>query len=56
MVDAWQAACGIAMDQYAMKHTRFLANLCNAGVDPEQLQAALVETECGPKSISVTVE
>ncbi|PNH07858.1 Vacuolar-processing enzyme, partial [Tetrabaena socialis] len=40
MVAAWEAACGVPMDQYAMRHTRLLANLCNAGVRPEELGEA----------------
>lgn len=39
MVGAWEAACG-PMDQYAMRHTRAFANLCNAGVAPPALRAA----------------
>lgn len=41
MVHQWESSCG-TMDQYAMRHTRFLANLCNAGVAPAQLSDALL--------------
>ncbi|KAG2491775.1 hypothetical protein HYH03_009935 [Edaphochlamys debaryana] len=41
MVAAWEEGCGEAMDQYAMRHTRMAANLCNAGVAPAELAAAL---------------
>lgn len=42
MVAAWADTCG-PMDQYGMRHTRLLANLCNAGVDPGLLPGALRE-------------
>ncbi|GBF90083.1 hypothetical protein Rsub_02791 [Raphidocelis subcapitata] len=40
MVAAWEGACG-QMDQYAMRHTRLLANLCNGGARAGELGAAL---------------
>ncbi len=40
MVAAWGEVCG-PMDQYAMRHTRLLANLCNAGVAPALLAEAM---------------
>lgn len=46
MVAAWSDTCG-PMDQYGMRHTRLLANLCNAGVAPGQLQGALREAAAG---------
>ncbi len=44
MVAAYADACSPrskAMDQYAMRHTRLFANLCNAGVQPSELAQAL---------------
>jgi legumain len=36
------------MDQYAMRHTRLMANLCNARVAPAGLAAALAASgACG---------
>ena len=48
MVDEWQRSCGggAPMDQYAMRHTRFLANLCNAGLGAEDLRGALAGSGC----------
>jgi legumain len=40
MVAAWEGSCG-RMDQYAMRHTRLMANLCNAKVEPHELAGAL---------------
>ncbi|KAJ9523968.1 hypothetical protein QJQ45_022382, partial [Haematococcus lacustris] len=40
MVRAYEARCG-RMDQYAMRHTRLFANLCNAGLQPAQLGVGL---------------
>ncbi|KAI8474624.1 MAG: peptidase C13 family-domain-containing protein [Monoraphidium minutum] len=40
MVAAWQGACG-PMDQYAMRHTRLMANLCNAAVAPAAFEGSL---------------
>jgi legumain len=40
MVAAWEGSCG-RMDQYAMRHTRLMANLCNGGARPEELASAL---------------
>ncbi|EFJ45530.1 hypothetical protein VOLCADRAFT_38723, partial [Volvox carteri f. nagariensis] len=39
MVAAWGEVYG-PMDQYGMRHTRLLSNLCNAGVEPALLAAA----------------
>lgn len=51
MVRAWQDACGsdpTDMDrQYAMKHTRLFANLCNAGLSEDALAEVLEHTGCG---------
>eukprot|EP00803_Ostreobium_quekettii_P004386 evm.model.scf_42.13 EVM.evm.TU.scf_42.13 scf_42:87319-91346(+) len=48
MVGAWTGACG-PMDDYAMKHTRAFANLCNAGVNPGDFAAAAGSSGCrGP--------
>ena len=48
MVDEWQRSCGggAPMDQYAMRHTRFLANLCNAGLGAGDLRGALAGSGC----------
>lgn len=46
MVAAWEAACGGPLCQYAMRHTRLMANLCNAGVQPRALQQALSAGGC----------
>ncbi|GIL84653.1 hypothetical protein Vretimale_14536 [Volvox reticuliferus] len=40
MVAAWGDVCG-PMDQYTMRHTRLLANLCNAGLAPALLAQSL---------------
>mmetsp|Transcript_3647 Transcript_3647/g.9139 ORF Transcript_3647/g.9139 Transcript_3647/m.9139 type:complete len:602 (-) Transcript_3647:361-2166(-) len=48
MVAAWEGACG-QMDQYAMKHTRLLANLCNAGVQPAHVRDAVRGVCAGSK-------
>jgi legumain len=45
MVGAWERACG-TLDQYGMRHTRALANLCNAGLQPSQLGGAAAAA-CG---------
>lgn len=45
MVAAYSAACG---GQYAMRHTRLFANLCNAGLAPRQLKSALVAAKACP--------
>jgi legumain len=42
MVKAWSAAYG-PLDQYAMKHTRVFANLCNLHINPENF--ILLSTE-----------
>ena len=42
MVASWTAArCGVRLGDYGMRHTRLLANLCNAGVDPAAVGSAL---------------
>lgn len=46
MVGAWQAACG-PMGEYGMRHTRMLANLCNAGVRPMALMEVMADGEEG---------
>jgi legumain len=45
MVSTWESACG-QLDQYGMQHTRTFANLCNAGVNPDQLLDTAIST-CG---------
>lgn len=45
MVGAWEATCG-PLDQYAMRHSRAFANLCNAGLQPPMLGAVAAE-RCG---------
>jgi legumain len=40
MVAAWEVACG-PLGQYGMRHTRALANLCNAGLGPGAVAEAL---------------
>ncbi len=39
MMEAWGAACG-TLDQYGMQYSRTFANLCNAGLAPQQLATA----------------
>lgn len=45
MVQAWEGACGV-LDQYGMKLTRMFANLCNVGVQPQQLHTTLTAGPC----------
>ncbi|KAG2452806.1 hypothetical protein HYH02_003035 [Chlamydomonas schloesseri] len=48
MVAAWSDSCGpMAADQYAMRHTRLLARLCNAHVPPALVAEALRGSGCG---------
>jgi len=42
---AWEGACGV-LDQYGMKLTRMFANLCNVGVQPQQLHTTLTAGPC----------
>lgn len=53
MVHEWQSSCG-PMDQYAMKHTRFFANLCNAGLAPSDLATALGRAGCKAEAVPVS--
>lgn len=57
LVDSWQCLkdmvavmaeeCG-PMNDYSMRHTRFLANLCNAGINARGLRVALqAAPNCG---------
>jgi legumain len=48
MVGAYEQRCG-RLDQYTMRHTRFFANLCNAGLLPNALGDALRSVECLPQ-------
>lgn len=50
-VDTWQASCGV-MDQYAMKLTRFFANLCNAGLAASDLHHVLQLSACSKSAKS----
>ncbi|KAG2427725.1 hypothetical protein HXX76_012050 [Chlamydomonas incerta] len=53
MVAAWSDSCGpMAADQYAMRHTRLLARLCNAHVAPALVAEALSISGCGIASSS----
>jgi len=45
MVRSWEQKCG-PLGQYGMRHARALANLCNHGVSPAELEGAAA-TECG---------
>jgi legumain len=45
MVQSWEGQCG-QLDQYGMKLTRMFANLCNAGVQPQQLTHSLATGPC----------
>lgn len=53
MVGVWRTVCnsGEPMDQFAMRHTRFFANLCNAGVGAEALQVALRAAGCSMETL-----
>jgi legumain len=45
MVAAWEGSCG-PLGQYGMRHTRALANLCNAGLGPEAVREAVQGGVC----------
>lgn len=45
VMQAWEGQCG-QLDQYGMKLTRLFANLCNAGVQPQQLTHSLAGGPC----------
>eukprot|EP00798_Chlamydomonas_sp_ICE-L_P020088 gene20088-26806_t len=45
MVAAWGGVCG-KMNDYSMRHSRMLANLCNAGIEAPHLAQALQDAPC----------
>jgi legumain len=45
LLQSWEGQCG-QLDQYGMKLTRMFANLCNAGVQPQQLTHSLATGPC----------
>lgn len=43
MITVWESTCG-ELGQYGMKHSRIFANLCNLGIDSQQLATAAQHT------------